>query len=89
MKKMKCKNLLPARNRDELRQWLLENHNKEDECWVIVKRGRPVDNGTFWYIDAVEEAMGFGWIDSTTKKMESGITAQRLAPEERTICGLN
>lgn len=56
---------------------------------MLVKRGRPVDNGTFWYIDAVEEAMGFGWIDSTTKKMESGITAQRLAPEERTICGLN
>lgn len=80
---MECKNLLPARNRDELRQWLLENHNKEDECWVIVKRGRPVDNGNFWYIDAVEEAMGFGWIDSTTKKMESGITAQRLTPRRK------
>lgn len=23
---------------------------------------------TFWYIDAVEEALCFGWIDSTTKK---------------------
>lgn len=44
---MNFKNLLPAKNRDELRQWLLENHNKEDECWVVVKRGRPVDNGTF------------------------------------------
>ena len=76
---MDFKNLLPATNRDELRQWLSENHNKEDECWVVVKRGRPVDNGTFWYIDAVEEAMCFGWIDSTTKKMDNGITAQRLA----------
>lgn len=44
---MDFKNLLPATNRDELRQWLSENHNKEDECWVVVKRGRPVDNGTF------------------------------------------
>ena len=51
------KNLLPAKNRDELRQWLMENHRKESECWVVVKRGRSVDNGTFWYIDAVEEAM--------------------------------
>lgn len=41
---MDFKNLLPAQNRDELRQWLLENHNKESECWVVVKRGRPVDN---------------------------------------------
>lgn len=76
-------NLLPAKNRDELRQWLIENHNTEKECWVVVKRGRPVDNGTFWYIDAVEEAMCFGWIDSTTKKTNDGITAQRLAPRRK------
>ena len=80
---MNFKNLLPAKNRDELRQWLLENYDKESECWVMVKRGRPVDNGTLWYIDAVEEAMRFGWIDSTTKKMDNGITAQRLAPRRK------
>lgn len=80
---MEFKNLLPARNRDELRQWLSANYNKESECWVVVKCGRPVDNGTFWYIDAVEEAMWFGWIDSTTKKMDNGITAQRLAPRRK------
>ena len=80
---MDFKNLLPAENRDELRQWLSENYNKENECWVIVKRGRPVDEKTFWYIDAVEEAMCFGWIDSTTKKTVTGITAQRLAPRRK------
>ena len=80
---MEFQNLLPAKNRDELRQWLSENYNEENECWVVVKRGRPVDNGTFWYIDAVEEAMCFGWIDSTTKKMDNGITAQRLAPRRK------
>jgi len=80
---MEFVNLLPAQNREELRTWLIENHNKEKECWVVVKRGRPVDNGTFWYIDAVEEALCFGWIDSTTKKTDSGITAQRLAPRRK------
>lgn len=80
---MEIKNLLPAKNRDELREWLIKNHKTEDECWVVVKRGRPIDNGTFWYIDAVEEAMCFGWIDSTTKKMSNGITAQRLAPRRK------
>jgi len=82
-KKMEFKNLLSAKNRDELRQWLKENYNKEKECWVAVKRGRPIDNGTFWYIDAVEEAMCFGWIDSTTKKMDNGVTVQRLAPRRK------
>ena len=41
-------------------------HKKE--CWVIVKRGKPQNDDTFWYIDAVEEALCFGWIDSTVKK---------------------
>lgn len=80
---MEFKNLLPTKNRAELRKWLLENHRTEKECWVVVKRGRPSDNGTFWYIDAVEEALCFGWIDSTTKKMPDGTTAQRLAPRRK------
>ncbi len=76
-------NLLSAQNRDELREWLNNNHSTAKECWVVVKRGRPKDDGTFWYIDAVEEAMCFGWIDSTTKKLDTGITAQRLTPRKR------
>ena len=80
---MEFKNLLKAQSRDELRQWLLTNHNKETECWIVVKRGRPVDDETFWYIDAVEEALCFGWIDSTTKKMDNGFTAQRLSPRRK------
>lgn len=77
------KNLLEAKNRGELRLWLTENYNKEAECWVIVKRGRPQNNNTFWYIDAVEEAMCFGWIDSTEKRLDNGVTAQRLAPRKK------
>lgn len=76
-------NLLNAKNRDELREWLKNNYSSEKECWVVVKRGRPKDDGTFWYIDAVEEAMCFGWIDSTTKKLDTGITAQKLAPRKK------
>ena len=80
---MEFTNLLDAKNRRELREWLINNHDKEKECWVIVKRGRPVDENTFWYIDSVEEAMCFGWIDSTTKKMDNGVTAQRLTPRRK------
>jgi len=78
-------NFLDVKNRNELRQWLITNHSFAKECWVVVKRGRPVDDGTFWYIDAVEEALCFGWIDSTTKKLDSGVTAQRLAPRRNTL----
>lgn len=80
---MELNHVLTAQNRMELRAWLTENHNTEKECWVVVKRGRPVNDSTFWYIDAVEEAMCFGWIDSTTKKLDSGITVQKLAPRRK------
>ena len=80
---MGVKNLLPAKNRNELRQWLVLNHDKENECWVVVKRGRPLDNKTFWYIDAVEEALCFGWIDSVIKKLSNGTTAQKLTPRRK------
>lgn len=80
---MEIRNLLTASSREELRRWLEENHDSESECWVAVKRGRPVDDGTFWYIDAVEEAICFGWIDGTTKTMDDGVTVQRLAPRRK------
>lgn len=65
-----------------MREWLAQHHATERECWVVVRRGRPKDDGTFWYIDAVEEAMCFGWIDSTVKKIDATTTAQRLCPRK-------
>ena len=57
---MEIHNLLDVKSRTELREWLIHNHKTEKECWVVVKRGRPTDDNTFWYIDAVEEALCFG-----------------------------
>lgn len=82
-------NLLPAGDRDVLREWLMENHDKENECWVVVRRDRPMDDETFWYIDAVEEALCFGWIDGTTKKMEMESRLRDWPRAEREVCGLN
>lgn len=82
-------NFLDVKNRDELRQWLITNHSFAKECWVVVKRGRPVDDDTFWYIDAVEEAMCFGWIDSTTKKLTAVLQPNGLHHAEKTVCGRN
>ena len=48
---MEIHNLLDAKSRAELREWLLQNHKTEKECWVVVKRGRPTDDNTFWYIE--------------------------------------
>ncbi len=86
---MEIRNLLKVKSRTELREWLLQNHNKATECWVVVKRGSPKEDGTFWYIEAVEEALCFGWIDSTTKKLPDNTNAQKLCPRKPKAIGLN
>lgn len=83
MKEVKPINILKAKNREELRLWLENNYEIQKECWVRVKRGKPQNDNTFWYIDAVEEALCFGWIDSTVKKLDTGITIQRLSPRKK------
>ena len=79
---MELSNVLAVRNRAEFREWLAANHDREKECWAVVRRGRPKDEDTFWYLDAVEEALCFGWIDSTVKKTAEEITVQKLSPRK-------
>lgn len=78
---MEVVNLLQYRNRAELRQWLKENHNKEKCCWVVTYRSKcSPEWSAIPYIDVVEEALCFGWIDSTLKRLPDGRLAQRLSP---------
>ena len=63
-------NILQVKNRTAFREWLLSNAASESECWVELKRGKPADDDQFYYLDAVEEALCFGWIDSTHKVID-------------------
>ena len=78
---MEVVNLLHLSSRSELRQWLEDNHNKEKFCWVVTYRSKcPPEWPAIPYIDVVEEALCFGWIDSTNKRLHDGRLAQRLSP---------
>ena len=78
---MEVENLLHLGNRSELRQWLKENYNKEKCCWVVTYRSKcPPEWPAIPYIEVVEEALCFGWIDSTLKRLPDGRLAQRLSP---------
>ena len=79
--KGKCLNVLTIQTRREFREWL-SSHPDESECWVAVKRGKPVNPETFYYLDAVEEALCFGWIDSTHKEI-GGVRMQRFGPRKK------
>ena len=74
--------ILKIKNRKEFRKWLTKNYDKETECYVLLKRGKPIDDKTFYYIDAVEEALCFGWIDSTVRKID-GVAYQRFSKRRK------
>lgn len=76
------KNILVGFNRAQFREWLLLHAAQEKECWVDVKRGKPTDPETFYYIDAVEEALCFGWIDNIHKPID-GKRMQRFTPRKK------
>ena len=73
------RNILDVRMRQDFRDWLAAHHDTLDECWVEAKRGRPEGDGALYYIDAVEEALCFGWIDSVWKRVD-GRSLQRFSP---------
>ena len=75
-------NVLNISTRAEFRAWLMENHNKKGECLIALKRGKPRDDGCFYYPDAVEEALCFGWIDSTNTAAD-GVRLQRFSPRRK------
>ena len=74
--------ILTISSRDEFRLWLKENGKKAKECYIVLKRGKPTDSNCFYYIDAVEEAICFGWIDSTCL-FEDGVSYQRFSPRRK------
>ncbi|MCQ2610017.1 MAG: thymidylate synthase, partial [Lachnospiraceae bacterium] len=60
------KNELDVKNRADLRMWLTSNYEDESEFYVIVKKGKPnYSIDILPYLDAVEEALCFGFIDTT------------------------
>jgi uncharacterized protein YdeI (YjbR/CyaY-like superfamily) len=67
-----------AATRAEWRKWLKKNYRTEKEIWLVYYKktsGKP----RVEYNDAVEEALCFGWIDSTVKKIDEERFAQRFS----------
>ncbi|MBR1407611.1 MAG: thymidylate synthase [Clostridia bacterium] len=75
-------NVLEVKNRKAFRAWLALHSSDEKGCWVALLRGRPTDPDAFYYLDAVEEALCYGWIDSTQKNV-GGVRLQRFGPRKK------
>src|SRR5687767_2311844 len=57
------------KTKKQWRQWLVKNHRDEKCVWLIFYRQHSKTQG-IGYVDAVEEALCFGWIDSVNHKRD-------------------
>jgi len=66
-------------DRKQWRAWLREHHASETEVWLIYYKkhtGKP----RVPYDDAVEEALCYGWIDSTVRRLDDERYMQKFTP---------
>jgi uncharacterized protein YdeI (YjbR/CyaY-like superfamily) len=57
------------KSRQEWRDWLQENHSIKQSIWLIYYKKKSGVSSII-YSDAVDEALCFGWIDSTTRPID-------------------
>ena len=69
MQKKDVETFCPA-NREEWRQWLLENHDSSQSVWLLQYKQKSTKPSLSWS-DSVDEALCFGWIDSTRKTVDA------------------
>jgi uncharacterized protein YdeI (YjbR/CyaY-like superfamily) len=73
--------ILNIQTRAEWRTWLQQNFDIEREIWLVYAK-KATGEQRIQYNDAVEEALCFGWIDSTNKTLDNDHTIQRFTPRQ-------
>ena len=64
---------------DQLRDWLLKNHNQEEGVWLVtykkVEKEKYVSRE-----EVLDELLCFGWIDGIRRKLDDSRTMQLISP---------
>ena len=76
---MEIGEILYVTTREEFRAWLEENHQSKKEIWLVQYK-KAAKKPSINYVQAVEEALCFGWIDSTEKSIDPERYATRFSP---------
>lgn len=79
---MEHQTLFYTSDRQEWRKWLSDHFETEKEIWFVFPM-KASGEESLLYNDAVEEALCFGWIDSTIKPIDPTHRAQRFTPRKK------
>lgn len=63
------------KNKQEWRDWLEKHHKSKSAIWLIYQK-KQINESRLTWSDAVDEALCFGWIDSTAKAIDDNTYMQ-------------
>jgi uncharacterized protein YdeI (YjbR/CyaY-like superfamily) len=78
---MNITDTIKPNTRAEWRAWLETHHHERAEVWLLF--ADTPDAAKVAYLDTVEEAICFGWIDGIQKRFTIDELAQRFTPRKR------
>jgi uncharacterized protein YdeI (YjbR/CyaY-like superfamily) len=67
-----------AETRQQWRDWLQKNSQTKEQVFAIIYHKKS-ETPSVTYVEAVEEALCFGWIDSISYKRDAESTYQRFS----------
>ena len=73
--------IVEVSDRSAWRRWLTERHEQREAIWLVFHK-KTSDGTSPSYEEAVEEALCFGWIDSTAKRLDERRNLQLFAPRK-------
>ncbi len=70
------------KGREDWRAWLAENHATAPEMWLVFYK-KHVGKPGLTYLEALEEALCFGWIDGILKRIDGEKHTIRFSPRRK------
>lgn len=67
--------IIYPKSKEEWRDWLSQNHNIKNAVWVVFYK-QKANKPTISWSESVDEALCFGWIDSTKKSRDEESSVQ-------------
>jgi uncharacterized protein YdeI (YjbR/CyaY-like superfamily) len=74
--------IIHPKSRAEWREWLEANHASASDVWVRYEKQHTGRRALTWP-EAVQEALCFGWIDTTVKRESEESYVQRFTPRKK------
>lgn len=68
-------------SRADFRKWLIKNSMKSEGIWLVLSKGKKIN--TLTAMEALEEALCFGWIDGKIKSIDETKYIKYFAPRKK------